>query len=105
LCTAKGTSTITEGVWDLRFQYVDELKRMGANIKLEGRIAVIEGVKELSGAPVQSTDLRAGASLVIAGMIAKGTTVVGKAATIDRGDENVDEELRTLGAEIEKIRG
>ena len=103
LCGANGTSTITEGVWDLRFQYVDELKRMGANIKLEGRIAVIEGVKKLSGAPVEAMDLRAGAALVIAGMSAEGITEVSKVSIIDRGYEGFDKKLRSLGAEIERV--
>ena len=103
LCEANGTSTITEGIWDLRFQYVDELKRMGANIKLEGRIAVIEGVKKLSGAPVEAMDLRAGAALVIAGMSAEGITEVSKVSIIDRGYEGFDKKLRSLGAEIERV--
>ena len=68
---ADGTSTITEGIWDTRFQYVEELKRMGANIKVEGRMAVIEGVPGLTGAPTNAMDLRAGAALVIAGLVAK----------------------------------
>jgi UDP-N-acetylglucosamine 1-carboxyvinyltransferase len=103
LCGANGTSTITEGIWDLRFQYVDELKRMGANIKLEGRIAVIEGVKKLSGAPVEAMDLRAGAALVIAGMSAEGITEVSKVSIIDRGYEGFDKKLRSLGAAIERV--
>lgn len=103
LCGANGTSTITEGIWDLRFQYVDELKRMGANIKLEGRIAVIEGVKKLSGAPVEAMDLRAGAALVIAGMSAEGITEVSRVSIIDRGYEGFDKKLRSLGAEIERV--
>jgi len=76
LCLAEGTSTITEGIWDLRFSYVDELKRMGAKIKVEGRMAVIEGVAKLSGAPIKATDLRAGAAMVIAGLIAEGRTEI-----------------------------
>ncbi|NLD47609.1 MAG: UDP-N-acetylglucosamine 1-carboxyvinyltransferase [Clostridiaceae bacterium] len=76
LCRGNGTSTITEGIWDNRFQYVDELKRMGAKIKVEGRMAVIEGVPRLSGAPVRATDLRAGAAMVIAGLVAEGVTEV-----------------------------
>jgi UDP-N-acetylglucosamine 1-carboxyvinyltransferase len=103
LCMANGTSTITEGVWDLRFQYVDELKRMGANIKLEGRIAVVEGVKKLTGAPVEAMDLRAGAALVIAGMAAEGITEVNKVYVIERGYEDLDRKLRGLGADIERI--
>ncbi len=103
LCGADGTSTITEGVWDQRFQYVDELKRMGASIKIEGRIAVIEGKKKLSGAPVKALDLRAGAAMVIAGLVSDGVTEVSKVKLIDRGYENIDGKLRSLGAEIERI--
>lgn len=100
LCRAQGTSTITEGVWDLRFQYVDELKRMGAQIKVDGRIAVIEGVPKLSGAPVKATDLRAGAAMVVAGLAAEGLTEVHNIKYIDRGYEKFEEKLRKLGADI-----
>ncbi len=102
LCLAEGTSTITEGVWDLRFQYIDELKRMGANIKVEGRIAVIEGVPELSGAPINATDLRAGAAMVIAGLVAHGTSEIHNVKYIDRGYENIEEKFRNLGADIRR---
>ncbi|MDP4094050.1 MAG: UDP-N-acetylglucosamine 1-carboxyvinyltransferase [Bacillota bacterium] len=102
LCLAEGTSTISEGVWDLRFQYVDELKRMGANIKVEGRIAVIEGGSRLSGAPVNATDLRAGAAMVIAGLVAKGTTEVHNIQYIDRGYEKIEDKFRQLGADIRR---
>jgi UDP-N-acetylglucosamine 1-carboxyvinyltransferase len=100
LCLAEGTSTITEGIWDLRFQYVDELKRMGAKIKVEGRMAVVEGVTKLSGAPIKATDLRAGAAMVIAGLVAEGRTEVHDIQYIDRGYENFEEKLRNLGADI-----
>jgi UDP-N-acetylglucosamine 1-carboxyvinyltransferase len=100
LCLAEGTSMITEGVWDLRFQYVDELKRMGANIKTEGRIAIIEGVASLSGAPIKATDLRAGAAMVIAGLIAEGRTIVEDIIYIDRGYEGFEQKLKKLGADI-----
>ncbi|HHV58983.1 MAG TPA: UDP-N-acetylglucosamine 1-carboxyvinyltransferase [Clostridiaceae bacterium] len=103
LCLADGTSTVTEGIWDMRFQYIDELKRMGAKIRLEGRIAVIEGVPSLSGAPVRAMDLRAGASLVIAGLTAEGKTIVHDIKYIDRGYEDFESKLRNLGAEIERI--
>jgi UDP-N-acetylglucosamine 1-carboxyvinyltransferase len=103
LCGARGTSTITEGVWDLRFQYVDELKRMGAYIKVEGRMAVIEGATQLSGAPVKALDLRAGAAMVIAGLIAEGRTEVHNIKYIDRGYENFGEKLKSLGADIERV--
>ncbi|MGE4284150.1 MAG: UDP-N-acetylglucosamine 1-carboxyvinyltransferase, partial [Clostridia bacterium] len=103
LAVAEGTSIVTEGVWDSRFQYVDELKRMGANIKIEGRIAVIEGVPQLSGSPVKATDLRAGAAMVIAGMIAEGVTEVYDLKHIDRGYENFEAKLRSLGADIKRV--
>mgnify|MGYP000970539731 CR=1 FL=1 len=103
LCQAEGTSTITEGVWDSRFQYIDELKRMGAHIRVEGRIAVIEGPTRLTGAPINATDLRAGAALVIAGLTAKGTTEVHNINYIDRGYENFEEKLRALGADIKRV--
>jgi UDP-N-acetylglucosamine 1-carboxyvinyltransferase len=100
LCRAEGTSTVTEGVWDNRFQYVDELKRMGAKIKVEGRLAVIEGSTRLTGAPIRALDLRAGAAMAIAGLIAHGETVVSNVQYIDRGYEKFDEKLRLLGADI-----
>ncbi len=103
LCLARGTSTITESIWDLRFQYVDELKRMGANIKVEGRMAVIEGIPKFSGAPVKATDLRAGAALVIAGLAAEGTTEVIDISYIDRGYEDFEIKLRSLGADITRV--
>lgn len=103
LCRAEGTSTITESVWDSRFQYVDELKRMGARIKVEGRIAVIEGMTKLSGAPVNATDLRAGAAVVIASLIAEGKSVVHNVKYIDRGYENFEVKLQSLGADIVRI--
>lgn len=105
LCRAEGTSIITEGVWDNRFQYVDELKRMGAKIKVEGRMAVIEGPVRLTGAPVRAMDLRAGAAMVIAGLMAQGETVISNINYIDRGYERLDEKLRALGADIQRTEG
>ncbi|MEE1071850.1 MAG: UDP-N-acetylglucosamine 1-carboxyvinyltransferase [Cellulosilyticum sp.] len=102
LSVAEGTSTMIESVWDNRFQYVDELKKTGAKIKVEGRMAVIEGVKELSGAKVAATDLRAGAALVLAALRAKGETVIDNVKYIDRGYESIEEKLTALGAEIER---
>ncbi len=102
LCRSEGTSTITEGVWDNRFQYIDELKRMGANIKVEGRMAVIEGPVRLSGAPIRALDLRAGAAMVIAGLIAQGETTVSNIECIDRGYEKLEEKLKALGADIRR---
>jgi len=103
LSIADGTSTITESIWDSRFQYVDELKRMGAQIKVDGRIAVIEGVRKLTGAPIKATDLRAGAAMVIAGLVAEGKTEVHNVKYIDRGYERFEEKLRNLGADIIRV--
>ena len=103
LCMAEGTSTITEGVWDSRFQYVDELKRMGAKIKVEGRMAVIEGVERLSGAPVKAVDLRGGAAMVIAGLVGEGITEIRDLSHIDRGYEYFEEKLAGIGADIRRI--
>ncbi len=102
LCLAEGASTITEGIWDSRFQYVDELKRMGANIKVEGRMAVFEGVQNLSGAPVKATDLRAGAAMIVAGLAAEGRTEITNLKYIDRGYEKIEDKLRLLGADIRR---
>ena len=103
LTVVEGTSMISENVWDSRFQYVDELQRMGANIKVNGRVAVIEGVKSLMGAPVRSTDLRAGAAMVIAALIANGKTQIHALHHIDRGYENMEEKFRALGADIVRV--
>lgn len=100
LCLAEGTSTITEGIWDSRFQYVDE-QRMGANIRVEGRMAVIEGIKNLTGAPTKAMDLRAGAALVIAGIIARGVTEIYNIFYIDRGYEDMEIKLQ-VGADIKR---
>jgi UDP-N-acetylglucosamine 1-carboxyvinyltransferase len=103
LCLAEGTSIITEGVWDNRFKYVDELARMGANISVDGRVAIIEGVDRFMAAPVKATDLRAGAALVIAALAAEGTTEIEDIFHIERGYEDLEEKLRRLGAKIKKI--
>ena len=103
LCLADGTSTVTEGIWPHRFQYVDELKRMGAQIKVEGNIAVIEGPVNLTGAPVNAIDLRAGAAVVIAGLAAEGKTEVHCIKYIDRGYENFTGKLQALGADIVRV--
>ena len=104
LSVAEGTSMVPEDVWDNRFQYVSELKRMGAQISVNGKTAVIEGVPGLTGAPVRSTDLRAGAAMLIAGLMAKGTTELQNLAHIDRGYENFEEKLRRLGAQLERVK-
>lgn len=100
LTKAEGTSIVTENVWDSRFKYVDELIRMGASISVDGRIAVIEGKSRLTGSPVFSTDLRAGAAMVIAGLMADGVTEVYNIKYIDRGYESFERKLRALGAQI-----
>lgn len=104
LCLAEGTSLLTEGVWDNRFRYVDELRRLGAQISVDGRVAIIEGIDHFSGAPVKATDLRAGAAMVIAGLAATGTTEIEDIRHIERGYENIEGKLRALGANIKKIR-
>ena len=100
LTTAKGTSMIVENIFENRYRYVPELKKMGTRITVEGKTAVIKGVRKLSGAKVKSTDLRGGACLVLAGLVAKGTTTVTNVEYILRGYENLDEKLRKLGAKI-----
>ena len=103
LSIAQGTSIVTEAVWDNRFRYVEELRRMGAVISVDGKVAVIEGVKELNGAPVKATDLRAGAAMVIAALSAKGTTHIEDIEYIERGYEDIVEKLSALGADIRII--
>ena len=100
LCLANGTSVITEGIYDNRFKYTNELRKMGAQIQVDGRTAVIEGVERLTGAPVAACDLRAGAAMVIAGLCAEGTTYVEDIHYIERGYENFVGKLRSLGADI-----
>lgn len=103
LAAAKGTSIITENIWDDRYRYVDELKRMGANIKVDGRIAVVEGVSRLSGAPVQACDLRAGAALITAALAAEGTTEIDNIFYIERGYEGIVDKLSAVGANIKRV--
>ncbi len=100
LSTVKGTSIVTESVWDSRFQYVSELEKMGAKITVDGRVAVIEGGRPLTGASVRATDLRAGAGLVIAGLCSTGATVLNDIYHIDRGYESIEKKLSGLGADI-----
>ena len=100
LSIAQGTSVVTEGVWDNRYKYVNELRKMGAEIQVDGKIAVIEGVGMLTGAPVAACDLRAGAAMVIAGLCAEGTTVVEDVEFIERGYQDIVGKLRGLGADI-----
>lgn len=103
LALARGTSIVTESIFENRFKYVDELARMGACIKVEGNTAIIDGIEKLTGARVSAPDLRAGAALVIAGLACEGITVVDDIIYIQRGYEDFDEKLRSLGAEIERV--
>lgn len=103
LSVAKGMSITTENVWDNRFQYISELKRMGADIEVNANVAVIKGVECLTACPVRATDLRAGAGLIIAGLIAKGETEMSELYHIDRGYEKIEEKLRCLGADIKRV--
>lgn len=102
LCLAEGTSIIKEGVSDARFQYVEELRRMGADIQVDGKVAVIEGTGKLTGAPVKACDLRAGAALMIAGLAASGITTIEDIHHIERGYADMEGKLRALGADIRK---
>ena len=102
LCMANGTSTVCETIFEQRFKHLDELRRMGARIKLVDRTVLVEGVRELYGAPVTVTDLRAGAALIVAGLMAKGTTEIYETGFIDRGYERIEEKLRSLGADIRR---
>ena len=101
MCLADGTSVITEGIYDNRFKYVNELRKMGAEIQVDGRVAVIEGGRRLTGAMVHACDLRAGAAMVIAGVVASGVTEIDDIHYIERGYERFVEKLNALGAEIE----
>ncbi|ROR31941.1 UDP-N-acetylglucosamine 1-carboxyvinyltransferase [Mobilisporobacter senegalensis] len=103
LAVSKGTSIVTESIFENRFKYVDELSRMGATVKVEGNSAIIDGVKGLTGAVVSAPDLRAGAALVIAGLVAEGFTIVDQIEYIERGYEDFDEKLQGLGARMEKV--
>ena len=103
LCMAQGTSVVTEGVWDNRYKYVNELRKMGAEITVSGKTAIIEGVSHLTGAPVAACDLRAGAAMVVAGLCAEGTTVVEDVVFIERGYQDIVGKLRALGADIMSV--
>ena len=103
LCVAQGTSVLTEGVWDNRYRYVDEFRRMGAQIQVDGKVAVIEGVDHLTGAPVHACDLRAGAAMIIAGLAAQGVTEIDGIHHIERGYETIVEKLASLGADIQTV--
>ncbi|KZZ34543.1 hypothetical protein A3757_17520 [Oleiphilus sp. HI0117] len=102
-CVAEGTGSITETVFENRFMHIHELMRMGADVKLEGNTAIITGVEQLHAAPIMATDLRASASLVIAGLVAKGDTLVDRIYHVDRGYECIEEKLQLLGAKIKRL--
>ena len=104
LCYAHGTSIITETVFENRFQYINELRRLGCNITVEGRVAVIEGPRQLTGAEVTATDIRAGVALIVAALNANGRTVIGNVKYIDRGYESIVDKLKSLGADIARVR-
>jgi len=103
-CVAKGTSVITETVFEKRFVHIGDLIRMGADIKVEGHSAIIKGVKKLSAAPVMASDLRGGAALVLAGLVAEGTTELSRIYHLDRGYVNLEEKLTSLGADIKRVK-
>ncbi len=103
LALADGVSVMTEGVWDNRFRYVDQLTLMGAKIKVDGKVAIITGVENLISAPVKATDLRAGAAMVLAGLATKGTTEIENVEFIDRGYDNIVEKLSAVGADIRRV--
>ena len=103
LALSDGASLVTDGVWDNRFRYVDQLSKMGANIQVEGKAAFISGVEKLHGAPVKADDLRAGAAMLIAGMCAEGTTYIEEIYHIERGYENIVDKLRSIGVDITKV--
>jgi UDP-N-acetylglucosamine 1-carboxyvinyltransferase len=102
-CIAEGPSKVTENIFENRFMHVDELKRLGADIRVDGKFALVEGVERLSGAVVMATDLRASASLVIAGLVAEGETLVDRIYHLDRGYDSMETKLRAIGAEIERV--
>jgi UDP-N-acetylglucosamine 1-carboxyvinyltransferase len=103
-CIAEGTSKVTETIFENRFMHVNELVRLGANIQIDGKVSVVQGVNQLSGASVMATDLRASASLVIAGLVAEGETIVDRIYHLDRGYDRMEDKLRKVGAQIERVK-
>jgi UDP-N-acetylglucosamine 1-carboxyvinyltransferase len=103
LSIVPGRSLITESIWENRHKHIDELKKMGANIKVEGRVAIIDGSQKLTGAVVKATDLRAGAAMVIAGLVAEGETEITSIEHIDRGYPHIENKFKALGADIKRI--
>jgi UDP-N-acetylglucosamine 1-carboxyvinyltransferase len=102
-CIADGAGIISETIFENRFMHVQELQRLGADIRIDGHTAVVRGVERLSGAPVMATDLRASASLVLAGLVAEGETTIDRIYHLDRGYENIEAKLSALGARIRRI--
>ncbi|HNX64175.1 MAG TPA: UDP-N-acetylglucosamine 1-carboxyvinyltransferase, partial [Oscillospiraceae bacterium] len=103
LCKAKGTSMFVENIFENRYKHVDELVKMGADIKAEGKVAVVEGVDRLFGTTVNATDLRGGAALVIAGLAAEGITTISNISHIDRGYDEIEKALSSVGANVVRI--
>ncbi|MCI9414241.1 MAG: UDP-N-acetylglucosamine 1-carboxyvinyltransferase [Clostridiales bacterium] len=103
LSMADGTSILTETVWDNRFRYVEELRRMGAQVQVDGKVAVFQGISRLTAAPIKATDLRAGMAMIIAGLVAKGTTEIEEIYHIERGYEDVEKKFTALGADIRRV--
>ena len=103
-CVSRGSSMVTENIFENRFMHVNELVRLGANIQIDGKVALVEGVPQLSGATVMATDLRASASLVIAGLVADGDTEVDRIYHLDRGYDRMEDKLRGIGADVERIK-
>jgi len=103
-CVAKGTSVITETVFENRFTHTGDMIRMGADIKIEGHSAIVKGVEKLSAAPVMASDLRGGAALVLAGLVAEGTTELSRIYHLDRGYVKLEEKLTSLGADIYRVK-
>ena len=102
-CIADGVGVIKETIFENRFMHMNELQRLGADVKIDGHTAIVRGVQALTGAPVMATDLRASASLVLAGLVARGETVIDRIYHIDRGYENIEEKFRGLGARIKRV--
>ena len=104
MAVADGVSMITENIFENRFMHAQELNRMGGNIRLEGKRAIVKGVQSLSGATVMATDLRASVSLILAGLVAKGVTEILRVYHLDRGYEHIEQKLSGLGADIERLK-
>ena len=102
LSTADGASIIVENIFESRFKHINEIRRMGANVSIDGRVCVVEGVERLTGAPVRATDLRAGAALIVAGLMADGETEITGVQYIDRGYDHIEGKLRQIGADIHR---